>query len=214
MSIHQTAEFPIGMTINPTVIGVSGTNGSGKDTVCHVLEERFGFLFVSVSELLRDELGRRGLSVERENLRMISTEWRRQGGLGVLVDKSLDKFYESMQGQYKGLAVSSLRNPGEAGRVHELEGKVIWVDADPKVRYERITSVVRDGRESEDNKSFEQFVSEEQAELKSSGDENELSMLDVKEKADFIYENNGSDIGKFKDEIEQFLIENFGLRAQ
>ena len=70
------------------IIGIAGTNGAGKDTVGELLAEHYGYLFVSVTELLRAEARRRGLPVEREVLRSISAEWRRELGLGVLVDKA------------------------------------------------------------------------------------------------------------------------------
>ena len=66
--------------------------------------------------------------MEREVLRTISAEWRRELGLGVLVDKA---YAEYQVGDYKGLAIASLRNPGEADRVHALGGSVLWIDADP-----------------------------------------------------------------------------------
>lgn len=211
MSIQQTVDLPISFQINPTIIGISGSNGSGKDTIGAVLEERFGFLFVSVTDLLREEAKNRGQEVEREVLRTISAEWRREGGLGVLIDKALDNFNSQEPGKFKGLAIASLRNPGENDKVHVLEGRVIWVDADSRVRYDRVTSAIREGREAEDNKTFEQFKAEEAAEMTSSGDEATLNMSAVKEKADFIIENNGSDIEAFKDEIESLIIEKMNL---
>ena len=74
------------------LIGIAGTNGSGKDTVGQILAEKHGWFFISVSDLLRDECRTRGLEVSRENLRGISAEWRREGGLGVLVDKAVEVF--------------------------------------------------------------------------------------------------------------------------
>ena len=113
------------------IIGLSGTNGAGKDTVGEVLAERHNYLFISVTELLRDEVRRRGLPVEREHLRTVSAEWRREFGLGVLVDRAVDAWKETGD-KYQGIVMASLRNPYEADRVHELDGSVIWVDADPK----------------------------------------------------------------------------------
>lgn len=159
------------------IVGIAGTNGSGKDTVASLLAQRYGFLPVSVSDLLRDECRRRGLPVERENLRSISAEWRREGGLGVLVDKAMEA-YKAAGKAYKGLAVGSLRNPGEVERVHELGGEVVWVDADPNIRYERIQRVNR-GRGGEDNKTYEQFLAEEKAEMQHSGDAATLNMSGV-----------------------------------
>ena len=164
------------------LVGIAGTNGSGKDTVGQLLADKHGYLFVSVTEMLRDECRARGLPVERENLRMISAEWRREGGLGVLIDKAVAVF-QRQDGNYSGVAVASLRNPGENDRVHELGGVVYWVDADPQLRYARIQSANR-GRGSEDSKTYKQFLAEEAAEMQQSGDAATLNMTAVKAKCD------------------------------
>lgn len=174
------------------IYGLSGTNGAGKDTVGDVLAEN-GWLFVSVSDMLREEAKKRGLPVEREVLRFISAEWRRELGLGALIDKSVE-YYESQKQKYNGLVMSSLRNPGEADRVHEIGGQVIWVDADPQIRYQRIYSRKRS---AEDNKTFEQFLSEENAEMSHSGDEATLNIAAVKAKSDIFLTNDGSDLDAF-----------------
>ena len=166
------------------IIGVGGTNGSGKDTLGAILAEKHGFKFISLTDMLRAECRERGLSVERENLRMISAEWREKGGLGAPIDKVVAA-YGALPEQYEGLVTASLRNPGEADRVHELGGTVVWVDADPKIRYERVMSADR-GRAAEDNKTFEQFLQEEHDEMypKPGASATALSSIDVKNRAD------------------------------
>lgn len=184
------------------IIGIAGTNGSGKDSIGEMLAEH-GWLFVSGSDILRNELKKRGLPIERENLRDLSAQWRRESGLGVLVDKAAQVF-EKRGGasKYKGWAIASLRNPGEVDRIHELGGKVVWVDAESKIRYERVAARLRG---AEDYKTFEQFLAEETAEMKHSGDEATLSLGDVKAKADIFIENNGSDLEEFKLAAEKAL---------
>lgn len=184
------------------LIGIGGTNGSGKDTVGHILAEKYGWLFVSVSDLLRDECRDRGLEVSRENLREISAEWRREGGLGVLIDKAVAAF-EKLDTQHEGLVVSSLRNPGECKRVTELGGTNVWVDADPRVRYERIQTANR-GRGAEDDKTYEEFLAEQEAEMKHSGDEATLNMSGVKALAD-IEIFNETDLATLEKSIEDLL---------
>ena len=183
------------------IIGLAGTNGSGKDTVGEMLAEKHGYLFVSVSDLLRVELKRRGLPIERENLRTLSAGWRRESGLGVLVIKAVE-FYEQQKANYKGIVMASLRNPGEADEIHKLGGTLVWVDADPKVRYNRVFSRQRT---AEDRKTFEQFIAEEQAEMQHNGDEATLNMSAVKEKADITLLNDGNDISAFKKYAEKVL---------
>ena len=189
------------------IIGVAGTNGSGKDTIGILLQEKYKFLFVSASDILRQEARARGQEPTREILRNISAEWRRElGSLGALIDKVVD-LYQQVAGQYPGgLAIVSLRNPGEPDRIHELGGTMIWVDADQKIRYDRIqaNAASRD-RSGEDNKTFEQFVAEEEAEMKHEGDAATLNMSAVKDRCDVFIINNGSDIAAFKDVAEQEL---------
>lgn len=187
------------------IIGIGGTNGSGKDTIGHLLAVRHSYMFLSVTDILRGEARKRGLPVDREALRTISAEWRRQSGLGVLVEKAVELF-QPVAGQYKGLAIASLRNPGEADAVHEHGGTVLWVDADPRVRYDRIqaNAVARD-RAEEDNKTFEQFLAEEQAEMHATGDAATLDMSAVRTKADFTIMNEHPTLDDLDTELMQLL---------
>jgi dephospho-CoA kinase len=184
------------------LIGVAGTNGSGKDSLGHMLQERHSWLFVSVSDLLRDEARKRGLPIEREVLRTISAEWRRKYGLGVLVDKAVALLNKSGD-KYTGVVAIPMRNPGEAQKVKDLGGLLLWVDADPKIRYQRIYSRKRS---AEDNKTFEQFLREEHDEMDhQGGDKATLNLAGVKDIADIFLENNGNDIEAFKDYAEKTL---------
>jgi dephospho-CoA kinase len=178
------------------IIGLSGTNGAGKDYVGALLAERYNFWFFAFTELFRDECRRRGIPVTRENTRSVSQQWRRESGLGTLVDRSMEAFQKAggMQ-KYDGFVMSSLRNPAEADSVHELGGTVIWVDADPKIRYSRIqANAAHRGRAGEDNKTFEQFLKEQADEMHppKDGDAASLNMAAVKEKADIILMNEGT----------------------
>lgn len=178
------------------IIGLAGTNGSGKDTIGQMLADKMGYLFISVTELLRAEAVRRDQPVTREVLRTISAEWRRELGLGVLVDKAVAE-YEIASNKYSGVAMASLRNPGEADRVHEMGGTVIWIDADPRTRYERIqANKTLRGRAEEDNKTFEQFLDEEAAEMHTpaGGDTTNLNGAGVKALCDVFIDNNESDM--------------------
>ncbi|MBA3757966.1 AAA family ATPase [Candidatus Saccharibacteria bacterium] len=183
------------------ILGIGGTDASGKDTLGELMAERHGWLFISVTDLLRAEVTKRGMVLERPTLRSISAEWRRSKGPSVLVDKAMKEF-EAVEKKYQGLVIASLRHPAEADRVHQLGGKVIWVDADPEVRYRRI--VVRN-RGSEDQVTFEEFLAEERSQMQHSGDEATLSLEGVKAKADVFLENNGDDIDAFKNEVNKAL---------
>lgn len=184
------------------LIGISGTNGSGKDTLGKILADDYGWCFISVTDILRHELIRRDIEITRKNLRHLSAEWRRQSGLGVLIDEATQQF-GPQKNDFKGLAIASLRNHGEADRLHELGGKVVWVDADPKVRYERIVSR---GRKVEDARTYEQFLQDQEEEMEHyKGDKATLDLRGVKERADIFIINDSNDSAVFKAKIEKAL---------
>lgn len=187
------------------LIGIGGTNGSGKDTIAKFLAEEFHFLNASATEMFLGELTKRGWPVDREHKRKLSAEWRREFGLGVIVDRAVAMFNENPE-KYRGVAVGSLRNPGEADRIHELNGVMVWVDADPRIRYTRIQKNLheRTGTHVEKDKTFEEFLAEEQAEMQHSGDAATLSTAGVKAKAD-IFIDNGGDVIAFKKKVTQAL---------
>lgn len=196
------------MDKNVPIIGLAGTNGSGKDTVGHILADKHGFLFISVTDLLRHEAVRRGQPVEREVLRTISAEWRRELGLGVLVDKAVAELHKDA-GKYKGVVMASMRNPGEADRIHEFGGVMVWIDADPRVRYDRIqANAASRNRAEEDNKSYEQFLAEEEAEMHvpEGGDSAMLDGAAVKARCDVYLTNDGDDITVLENAIQEQLI--------
>ena len=175
------------------IIGIGGTNGSGKDTIGLILVENFQYIFVSVTDSLRAEARNRGITEDRASTRQISAEWRRQFGMSVLVDKVIERYSKQLDGG-ASLAMASLRHPAEADRIHELGGTMIWVDADPRIRYNRIqaNSTTRN-RTAVDNITFEQFLAEEEAEMHRSGDGATLDMSAVKTKADVFITNSFDD---------------------
>ncbi len=179
-----------------TIIGLAGTNGAGKDSVGAILADQHSYWFFSLTELFRAECRRRGIEITREHTRMISIEWRRESGFATLIDRSMAEF-EAAGGfkKYPGVVMSSLRNPHEADRIHELGGTVIWIDADPHIRYERIqANAAARSRGGEDNKTFEQFLQEEHDEMYPPADAKDEAVLHgaaVKDRADRTLINDG-----------------------
>jgi cytidylate kinase len=189
------------------IIGLAGTNGAGKDAVGLILAEKHGYLFISVTDLLRHEAQRRNLPVERENLRMISAEWRRELGLGVLVDKAVAELEKDRE-KYTGVVMASMRNPGEADRIHDFGGTMVWIDADPRVRYDRVqANAAARNRAEEDNKTFEQFLAEEEAEMHvpEGGDSAMLDGAAVKARCDVFLTNDSADLATLEAAIQAAL---------
>ncbi|MDD4785078.1 MAG: hypothetical protein PHH12_01305, partial [Candidatus Shapirobacteria bacterium] len=76
---------------------------------------------------------------------------------------------------------------------------LLAIDADPKIRYERISS----RGSSTDNVSFEKFLTDEQREMEST-DPNKQNLSECIKRADFVIDNNGS-MEKLNEEIEKIL---------
>ncbi|MBX4190673.1 AAA family ATPase [Candidatus Saccharibacteria bacterium] len=188
---------------NFTIIGIGGTDGSGKDSLGLFLQEEYNWLFISVTDLLRDEAKRRGMRLSRDTLKMISAEWRAKHGLGVLVDKALGEYKKQVAThQIAGLVIASLRNPGEVDRVHELGGLVVWTDAPIEIRYQRAISR---NKGTEDQVTFDEFKTEEQVQMHHSGDETTLNLSGVKAKADIFITNDTDNLEYFKTAVQKTL---------
>jgi hypothetical protein len=187
------------------IIGFSGTNGAGKDFMADTLGDHHDFYVASATDMLVAELKKRDWPLGREYKARLSAEWRRQYGMAAIVDRAYE-YFKAHESEYKGMIVGSLRHPGEADRIHELGGQMVWVDADPKVRYDRITANAHArGRAAEDDKTFEEFLAEQEQEMHPVGDAATLNMAAVKERSDIFIENNGNSKEVFKKAIEKKL---------
>ena len=67
------------------IIGVSGPNGAGKGELVAYLSER-SFYVHSLSDVIREELARRGESESRERMIELGRELRARGGPGALAE--------------------------------------------------------------------------------------------------------------------------------
>lgn len=191
------------------IIGLGGTNGAGKDTVGELLAEHYNYWFFSFTDLFREECRKRNIPAVRENLRKISSEWCDQDGLGAVVDRSMVAFeHAGGFNKYRGIVMSSMRRPGEADRIHELGGTVIWVDADPRTRYDRIqANAANRSRAGEDSISFEDFLQHEADEMHppQGAPATALHGAAVKERSDIFVVNNTSNLEDLSNEVVQKL---------
>lgn len=192
----------------PKIIGIAGTSGAGKDTLGELLVELQGYKFVSVSDILRAELTKQGVPHEREHLRALSSKWHREFGPGNLSRRTIEAYAEEEEREgHKGLAIGSIRRPSEAKVIQDEGGIVLWIDADQRLRYDRIQAANR-GR-NEDSATFEQWRADEDAEMipPKDDDGSALNMVGVRDIADIHVDNNFESYEAYRD----YLIKKFEL---
>lgn len=185
-----------------TIYGVAGTNGSGKDSLMDVLVEH-GFLLFNTSNSLRQISMAVFKSIDRGGnnapLGIVGNAFRTAYPGGMVELGLLDWWMrvgvlpEDLRP--KGLVIGSIRGTGEAKRLKQVGGKLIVVDADPHVRYERLTSRGR----ADDNITFEQFMEKEAGDMAvGETDPTKFGMAAVIDMADIRIKNNGNNIEAFK----------------
>jgi dephospho-CoA kinase len=166
------------------IIGITGTDGGGKGTVVEYLVEKKGFVHCSARALWVDEIKKRGLEVNRANMRIVANDLRAKHGDDFLVAEYKRRTGFKPEENY---VIESLRATAEANTLKQ-SGGVLWaVDADQKVRYERTQS-----RASESDKiSFDEFIKHEELEM-NDPDPHGMQKAKVIEMSDVVLINNGT----------------------
>jgi dephospho-CoA kinase len=193
-----------------TIYGVAGTNGSGKDSLMDMLVERHGFLLFNTSNSLRQISQAVFQSIQRGGnespLGRVGNAFRVAYPGGMVELGLLDWWIRAgvlpKDLQPAGLVIGSIRGTGEAKRLKEVGGKLIVVDADPQVRYGRLSNRGR----ADDHVTFEQFMEKEAGDMAvGETDPTKFGMAAVIDMADIRIVNNGNDIESFKDAAEKSL---------
>jgi dephospho-CoA kinase len=165
------------------ILGLTGSFGAGKGTVVEYLKEKKGFHHYSTSSIIREEIVARGLPLGRDSYIIVGNDLRAKFGPSHLVDVC----YERAKAAGGNAIIESLRAVGEVRKVKELGGKVIGVDADPHVRYERAFA-----RGSEkDNVPFDKWLEQERIESNTE-DETKQNIFGALKESDMIISNNGT----------------------
>ena len=178
------------------IIGITGTDGSGKGTVVEYLVNEKGFEHFSARALLIEEIEKRGLPVDRNQMRLMANELRATHGNDYVV-----KFYLERAGNASGrnIIIESIRALAEAETLKQAGAILLAVDADQKLRYERVQ-----GRRSETDKvTFEQFQEHEALEM-NDPDPHGMQKAKVIEMADYVIQNNGT-FDELKEKIDEVL---------
>ena len=185
----------------PLFIGLSGTLNAGKDSLAERLAEKHGFLHMSTSNMIRamkkQQFGDSPLALLTRNDPYIN-KLRSERGPGFLVNE-VHNLWEQNKAKYPGgFVASALRAIGEAAAIEQLGGIMIFVNADPKIRYAR--SQLRNRDATETGKTFEEFMKSERSEIDvDPSDKSVQNLVAMENMADLVVLNNGNNIEDFQD---------------
>ncbi len=186
------------------IIGITGTLGAGKGTVVEYLVREKGFCHFSVRDFLREELENREMPVNRDTLTAIANTLRVKHGASYIIEQLFIKARECKSHS----VIESIRTPGEIESLRKNDQFfLLAVDADPRVRYQRIRK-----RNSEtDQISFRVFLENEEREMHSTNPFHQNLSACIRQ-ADFVIMNNGS-ILQLNEQTETFLTK-IGFQSQ
>src|SRR3989344_1701176 len=94
------------------IIGLTGKNAAGKGTVASYLQTK-GFIYFSLSDILRDEAKERNIEATRENLISLGNELRKKFGSKYLASKTNEKILREKKDGNDDFVIDSIRNPSE-----------------------------------------------------------------------------------------------------
>jgi dephospho-CoA kinase len=167
------------------IIGITGTNGAGKGVVVDYLVQQKGFSHFSSSGRISEELTRRGRELSRTNMRAVGNEFREKFGSSYLVDVALQ---EAREQKLINIVIESIRSIGEAHALKKAGGKLLVIDANRALRYERIFA----RRSGKDLIDFDTFVEQEEREWYGKEGEHDMNIRSVIEMADHTIVNDVS----------------------
>jgi len=187
------------------VIGITGTLASGKTTVKDFFLSRFSSSFVSLSDIIKEEVMKEGRELKRKNLIEKGNELRKRYGNQILVEVATLTLPEKIE--KKVLIIEGIRNPGEVEYLRKKFGRdfvLIAVDAPKELRFKRLSERGKEG----DPKTFEEFLKMEEVDLGKNQPEYGQKVEECLKLADYLIINDGSidELNKKLEEISKAIL--------
>jgi dephospho-CoA kinase len=164
-----------------TTLGLAGEMACGKGTAAKYICEKHNGSSHRFSTMLLDVLQRMHLDANRENLQKISTVLR-ENFFDDILSSVIAKDVEN--DPHEIIAIDGVRRLADIAYLKKLEGfRLVFIEADLEKRYGRI--IGREEKCDDKQKTFEEFKNDHKREA-------ELQICDLKDKADFVIDNNGN----------------------
>lgn len=178
------------------IIGVTGTDGSGKGTLTDYLIREYSFAHFSAREFIVAEIKRRNLVIDRANMRLVANALRAEKGNDVLVKEA---FLWREQNSIDCVVIESIRAVAEVDTLKAGGGTLLAVDADPELRYQRIAA----RHSASDSVTYEQFLAHEELE-KNDPDPHGMQKAKVIAMADHTITNTAS-VPELEKAVEELM---------
>lgn len=178
------------------IIGVTGTLGSGKDSVSEYLVKEKGFGFSSTGDIIREYVHNAGLPSNRDTQRKMAGKLISENGQGFLLKEAIKR----AKGENK--VISGIRQPDEADYLRGgKDTYLIAVDAPIEIRFARMKDRMRPG----DPKSVEELKEKESEEMHGGiSNKNVQNISYCIKKANFNLDNSGTKEELYK-QVEDVL---------
>ena len=173
-------------------IAFTGMPGSGKSEAVNVARE-MGIPVIRMGDCVWEEVKKRGLELNDENVGRIANEMREKYGMDIWAKKTLEKIDPS----WSIVVIDGIRNIEEVEFFREKLGKdftLIAIHASPETRYRRLMERKRE----DDSTTLEKIKERDERELR-------WGIGVVIAMADVIIVNEGS-LEEFRKNVKEILI--------
>lgn len=169
----------LGTETKKHVIGIIGTIGAGKDTAGDYIASKLHIPTFQISSPLKQICQEAGVEPTRDNLIALGTKLAAEHGDGYLADYILERMPQEA-------IITGMR---QLGQIETLRAKasltLISIDADPAIRFERVTQNAKLGEAS----NLDEFVSKE---IRENSAPNAQRLFECMEMAEYRVVNEGS----------------------
>ncbi len=173
------------------LIGLTGTNGSGKGEAALFFTKN-GYDYLSLSDVIREELQKKKEKITRNNLIRMGNRMRKQSTPDILARLVTKKITRKT-------VIDSIRNPKEI-EFFQKQGnfRLLAIDAPAEIRFERVK---KRGRE-ESASSLKEFLAKEAKEMGT--EEKSQQLRTCMDMADKTIINDGT-LEELEKKLEEFL---------
>ena len=175
-----------------TILGLTGMPGSGKTEMANILKG-YGFLRVTMGDVIRKEVKGRGMERTAENCRLVMYELREQYGTDIIAKKTVEHIETLTENK---IVIDGIRSMVEYDYFKSVFNKnfiFVAIHVNLKIRFLRLQGRTRE----DDPSSYEDFIARDEGELR-------LGLGEVISLSPYIIQNNDS-LNCLKEKIGEFI---------